>query len=115
VDCGYSQIPGIDFNESYASVISNVHFMIKLIAKLIWVIQAIIIDFETAFIYGKLEGEIYMKIHEGLNTDERNCLMLKKTIHGIVQSAREFQKKLIQLLKGAGFIENNSDSCLLSK
>jgi hypothetical protein len=32
---GYSQIPGIDFNESFALVINNVSFQIKLIAKLI--------------------------------------------------------------------------------
>jgi Reverse transcriptase (RNA-dependent DNA polymerase) len=42
-------------------------------------------------------------------------LLLKKTIYGLVQSAREFYWKLIQVLKGLGFIENKSDPCLLSK
>ena len=36
VACGYSQIPGIDFNESYAPVINDVSFRIMLIAKLVW-------------------------------------------------------------------------------
>jgi hypothetical protein len=32
----YSQIPGIDFNESFAPVINDVSFRIMLIEKLIW-------------------------------------------------------------------------------
>ena len=36
VACGYSQIPGIDFNESFAPVINDVSFRILLIAKLMW-------------------------------------------------------------------------------
>jgi hypothetical protein len=32
--CGYSQIPGIDFNERFTSVINDVSFRIMLIAKL---------------------------------------------------------------------------------
>jgi Reverse transcriptase (RNA-dependent DNA polymerase) len=36
VACIYSQIPGIDFNESFAPVVNNVSFQIMLIAKLTW-------------------------------------------------------------------------------
>jgi Reverse transcriptase (RNA-dependent DNA polymerase) len=50
VACGYSQIPGTDFNETFAPVISNVSFRIMLIAKLIWGLQASIVDLETAFL-----------------------------------------------------------------
>jgi NurA-like 5'-3' nuclease len=42
-------------------------------------------------------------------------LLLKKTIYELVQSAREFYRKLIQVLKGLGFIANKSDPCLLSR
>ena len=115
VACGYSQIPGIDFNESYAPVINNVSFRIMLIAKLVWGLQASIVDVETAFLHGNLQEEIYMNIPEGMTTNDNKCLMLKKTIYGLVQSAREFYKKLIQVLKGVGFNENKSDPCLLSK
>jgi hypothetical protein len=43
VTCGYSQIPGIDFNESFASVINDVSFQIMLIAKVIWNLEASIV------------------------------------------------------------------------
>jgi Reverse transcriptase (RNA-dependent DNA polymerase) len=34
--CGYSQIPGIDFNESVAPAINDVSFVIIFIVKIMW-------------------------------------------------------------------------------
>ena len=115
VACGYSQVPGVDFNESFAPVINDVSFRIMLIVKLIWKFQASIIDVETAFLHGNLQEEIYMNIPEGMESNNNQCLLLNKTIYGLVQSAREFYKRLIEVLKSVGFIENKSDPCLLSK
>jgi hypothetical protein len=70
---------------------------------------------ETAFLHGELREEIYMNVSEGLDTDSNNVLKLSKTIYGLVQSAREFYKKLISVLKSIGFKENKSDPCLFSK
>ena len=86
-----------------------------LISKLIWNLNACIIDVETAFLHGDLQEEIYMNIPEGMNSNPDDCLLLTKTIYGLVQSAREFYKKLISVLKSLGFKENKSDPCLLSK
>jgi hypothetical protein len=86
-----------------------------LIAKLIWDLQASLVDVETAFLNGNLQEEIYMNISEGLQQDSNSCLFLKTTIYGLVQSAREFYNKLLTTLKSMGFIENKSDPCLLSK
>jgi hypothetical protein len=47
--CGYSQIQGINFNESFTPVINDDSFRIMLIAKLIWNLEASIVDIETAF------------------------------------------------------------------
>jgi Reverse transcriptase (RNA-dependent DNA polymerase) len=55
VACGYSQIPEIDFNESFAPVINNISFQIMLIAKLVWNLKACNIDVETAFLHGELK------------------------------------------------------------
>jgi hypothetical protein len=43
VACGYSQIPGVDFNESFAPVVNDVSFIIILSAKLLWDLQASIV------------------------------------------------------------------------
>jgi Reverse transcriptase (RNA-dependent DNA polymerase) len=81
-----------------------------LISKLIWNLNACIIKVETAFLHGDLQEEIYMNIP--MNSNPNDCLFLTKTIYGLVQSAREFYKKLITVLKSLGFKENKSDPCL---
>jgi Reverse transcriptase (RNA-dependent DNA polymerase) len=115
VACGYCQIPGIDVNESFAPVINDVRFRIILIAKIMWGLQASIIDVETAFLHGKLSEEIYMNAPDDMNVKDNKCLRFKKTVYGLVQNAREFYTRLICELKDLGFTENKSDQCLLSK
>jgi Reverse transcriptase (RNA-dependent DNA polymerase) len=78
VACGYSQIPGIDFDERFVPVINNVHFRIIVIAKIMWGLQASIIDVETAFLHGKLSEEIYMNAPDGMHIKDNKCLQLRK-------------------------------------
>jgi hypothetical protein len=41
--------------------------------------------------------------------------VLKKTIYGLIQSTREFNKKLVLALKGCGFQEKSVNPCLWKK
>jgi hypothetical protein len=92
VACRNIQIPGIDFNESFAPVINDVSFRIMLIAKLIWNFEASNIDVETAFLHGELQEEIHMNIPEGMSYDSKHCLLLTNTIYGLIQSTSKFYK-----------------------
>jgi Reverse transcriptase (RNA-dependent DNA polymerase) len=56
-----------------------------------------------------------MNIHDDLDSNGNECLKLKKTIYGLIQNAREFNRKRIEVLMSVGFVENKSDMCLLSK
>jgi Reverse transcriptase (RNA-dependent DNA polymerase) len=73
-------------------VINDASFWVMLIVKLIWGLQVTIIDVETAFLHGNLQEEIDMNIPEGIKNKETDWLRLKRTIYGLVQSAREFIK-----------------------
>jgi hypothetical protein len=86
IACGYSQIPGVNVNESFVPVVNDVSFRIILTAKLLWDLQASIVDVETTFLHGDLQEEIYMNVSKGMSQDDNNCLLLKKTIYGLVQS-----------------------------
>jgi hypothetical protein len=66
-------------------------------------------------LHGNLKETIYMEIPKGMEANENECLILKKTIYGLVQSAREFYKKLVLALKGCGFQGNSVDPCLWTK
>jgi hypothetical protein len=78
--------------------VNDVSFRIILSDKLLWDLQAIIVDVGKAFLHGDLQEEIYMNVPKGMNQDDNTCLLLKKTIYGLVQSAREFYNKLLSTL-----------------
>jgi hypothetical protein len=44
VACGYSQVPGLEFNDSFAPVMNDVIFLILLIAMLVWNLEGNIVD-----------------------------------------------------------------------
>jgi len=68
---------------------------------------------ETAFLHGKLEQQIYMECPHGLESQPDEVLLLQQTIYGLVQSAREYFKKFIHVLKNIGFIGGTIDPCLM--
>ena len=121
VALGYSQIPGLDFTENYAPVIQDVTFRLVCVIMLAHGWLAEIVDIETAFLYGDLEEQIFMKIPEGYETvvaDDKidrnqDCFLLIKTIYGVVQAARQFYKKLSWTLTNKlGMKKCLADQCL---
>jgi Reverse transcriptase (RNA-dependent DNA polymerase) len=108
----YCQIPGLDFQESYAPVINDVTFRILLVTLLTWNLSGKVIDIKTAFLHGNLKERLFMEISKGMDSNKDECLILKRTIYGLVQSAREFYDKLVLCLKGCGFMGNPVDPCL---
>jgi Reverse transcriptase (RNA-dependent DNA polymerase) len=82
--------------------------------------SAQVYDVETAFLYGKLEEPVYMRIPQGLdkfvgNFDPKvDCLLLKKAMYGLVQAARQWWRKFISILvKEFKFNRSQADACVL--
>jgi Reverse transcriptase (RNA-dependent DNA polymerase) len=65
----------------FALFISDVSFCIIFIAKIMWRLQASIIDVETTFVHGKLCEEIYMNAPNGIDIKSNKCLRLTKTVY----------------------------------
>ena len=75
-----------------------------------------IIDEETIFLYGDLEEEIYMECPQSMsNIKNDDCIISNKCIYGLVQAARQYYKKVIQILKNLGFVRGNIYPCLYVK
>ena len=93
---------GVDYQDNFAPVVNDVAFRIAIIMMLVNGWDADIVDIETAFLYGDLEEEIYMKVPEGyadhLKTefDDDTCLLLVQTMYGLVQAARQYYKNLLR-------------------
>ena len=115
VACGYSQIPGVDFQEHFAPVVNDTSYRIMIATMMLMGLKAKIVDIETAFLHGNLEEEIYMDAPEGIGATEDEVVKLEQTIYGLVQSARQFWKKLRDVLKSIGFEGGDIDPCLLFK
>ena len=58
---GFSQVPGVDFGQTYAPTarLSSLRFILALAASQDWEIHQI--DFKNAYLNGELDEEIYMK------------------------------------------------------
>ena len=107
---GYSQIPGQDFTETFASVakFNTIRLLIALAAEFKWNMTQM--DVKTAFLNGDLDEEIYMRPPEGYPSD--SLLKLRKGLYGLKQAPRQWNKKLVTFLKKLGFNQCSSDECL---
>jgi hypothetical protein len=121
-----SQIPGKDFQENHATVVSDTTLHLIMVIKTMLILEAGQFDIETAFLYGKLEEDLWMVIPEGYeryvkekhNKDidtKTHCLKLTKAIDGLVQSAQQWWKKFREVLETLNYIPRRADPCLLIK
>jgi hypothetical protein len=115
VACGYSQIPGVDYNQVFAPVAHDVSFRLLIILMIIFGYCAMIFDVETAFLMGNLKELIYMDCPKGMDHEPDECLLLEKTIYGLVQSARYYGQKFANFMKSIGFKQCGSDPCLMMR
>ncbi|RXW13284.1 hypothetical protein EST38_g12566 [Candolleomyces aberdarensis] len=86
---GFSQIEGIDFEALFSPVVryESVQFVFALAAIFGWYMT--VVDVKTAFLYGKLDEEIYMEQPEGFHQKgkERKVYRLRRAIYGLKQAA----------------------------
>ena len=54
---GYSRIPGVDYTNNFAQVAHDVSFRIALARMMMEKPDSLVMDVETAFIYGDIEEE----------------------------------------------------------
>jgi len=87
----------------FTHVINDISFRIAMVMKLQMDLDAVIFDVETAFLHGDLKEKIYMDCPDGMVTFGNECLLLKQTIYGLVQSAARCNHKFSAVLIGLGF------------
>ena len=119
---GYSQIPGIDYTDNFAPVAHDVSFRIALGRMMVEKLDSLVMDGETAFLYGDIEEEIFMKSPVGMEeidpgSSPEDCYQLKKGIYGLCQATRQFWQKFVETIKKEpfGFTVSPADPCMLFK
>ena len=108
---GFSQIEGLDYEETYAPVVSypSVRFVLSLAAKRGWLIQQV--DVRNAYLNGDLDCTLYMEQPKGFVSKQASqhvCLLLKG-IYGLKQAGKIWNEKLNHRLLELGFSRLQSD------
>ena len=87
---GYSQQPGVDFNETFAPVahMETIRTVLAVAAQM--ELQVFQLDVKAAFLCGELEEEVYVKqppsyVHKG---KEDKVYHLKKALYELKQALR---------------------------
>lgn len=114
---GYSQQYGIDFDEVFAPVTNQTTFRALLAIASREGIALKHLDVKTAYLHGELEEEVYMRQPPGFEEPGREHLVcrLRKSIYGLKQSARCWNRKLHEALTRMKFQQSQSDPCLYTK
>lgn len=112
---GYTQQFGIDYNHTYAPVLSytSLRILLALGATMNLLIEQM--DVKTAFLHGNLEEEIYMEIPKGVSHEDDQVWRLKKSIYGLKQSPRQWNARLHEVLTSSGLARCTADPCVYTK
>ena len=104
---GYSQVEGIDYQETFAPTGNITHNTTARSSR--W----------TAYLHAPVDQGIFMDQSEGFATmsenEERIVYKLRKSLYGLKQSGRNWNKVLHDHLVRAGFDRNPVDHCIYSK
>ena len=107
---GFTQVYGIEEIPSPVARFETVHILLALAVLEDWDIESL--NVETAYLYGKLDEEIYMDQPEGYikKDQERKVCRLLKSLYRFKQSALQWNKELHKSLLDLGFIRTRSDA-----
>ena len=109
---GFSQVEGVDFNKLFSPVVhfESVRLVFALTALKGWYMTGV--DVCTAYLYGKLDEEIYMGQSEGFiaRGQESKVIKLQRALYSLKQAGLAWWKELTQSMKTLGFSHLNSDA-----
>jgi len=110
---GFSQRPGLDYGETFASTIKWPTLRAILAIGAFEDLEIESVDISSAFLNGDIDAEMYMKQPEGFPQGDKDLVLrLKKSIYGIKQAPRIWHDKLNSVLEEIGFKKVLSDNSL---
>ena len=112
---GFLQQEGIDYNEVFAPVIdsTSITLLLSIANQYDWELEQM--DVITAFLHGRLEEEVYMKIPPRMYIDggaEGKVLRLKGALYGLKQSSHVWQEMFKKFTISEGFTQCVMDTCI---
>ncbi|KAL0314103.1 UNVERIFIED_CONTAM: Retrovirus-related Pol polyprotein from transposon RE2 [Sesamum angustifolium] len=114
---GYSQLPGIDYTETFAPVarLDTIRALIAIAANKKWKIYQM--DVKSAFLNGYIDEEIYVEQPQRFiaKGSEKKVLRLKKALYGLKQAPRAWYSRIDKYFMDRGFRRSLSEPTLYIK
>lgn len=112
---GFNQQHGIDYEETFSPVVRydsiRTLFAIAAAKKL----KMRQFDVKTAFLYGDLQENVYMKQPIGFSDGTNKVCKLRKSLYGLKQSSRCWNQKFKNFIEEFGFKSSKADPCVFAK
>ncbi|CAI7798834.1 unnamed protein product [Closterium sp. NIES-53] len=109
---GYTKKEGLHYNETFAPVAKSATLRTLLALPGALDLEVEQLDVKTAFLYGHLKEEVYMKQPPGFDDDSDRVYKLKRTIYGLKQSTRAWYTRIDEHLLSLGFVRSECDHAL---
>ncbi|GJT05439.1 retrotransposon protein, putative, ty1-copia subclass [Tanacetum coccineum] len=114
---GNTQLYGVDYEEMFSPVndIKAIRILISIAAYYDYEIWQM--DVKIAFLNGYLDEDIYMVQPEGFvdPNHPRKVCKLKRSIYGLKQASRSWNKRFDEEIKRFGFTQNLDEPCVYQK
>ncbi|GJR62032.1 retrotransposon protein, putative, ty1-copia subclass [Tanacetum coccineum] len=114
---GYTQLYGVDYEETLSPVadIRAIRILISITTYYDYEIWQM--DVKTAFLNGYLDEDIYMVQPEGFvdPNHPRKVCKLQRSIYGLKQASRSWNKRFDEEIKRFGFTQNLDEPCVYQK
>lgn len=109
---GYSQIPNIDYKETYAPVASSTTIRIVFALAAQSGMKLLQFDVKTAFLYGDLNETLHMEFPDGYSNPGNKVCRLTKSLYGLKQAPRQWNIKFNDFLTKFNLKRSEIDRCL---
>uniref|UniRef100_A0A5S6Q7L0 Integrase catalytic domain-containing protein n=1 Tax=Trichuris muris TaxID=70415 RepID=A0A5S6Q7L0_TRIMR len=112
---GFAQKYGTDYDETFSSVarFDTVRTILTIAANEGLLLKQF--NVKTAFLYGSLEEEIYMKQPEGFDDGSGRVCKLQRSLYGLKQAPRCWNNRFKEFIRMQGLEQSNADPCLFAR
>ncbi|KFD66793.1 LOW QUALITY PROTEIN: hypothetical protein M514_20937, partial [Trichuris suis] len=109
---GFAQKYGIDYDETFSPVarFDTVRTILAVSADEDLVLRQF--DVKTAFLYGSLEEEVYMKQPEGFDDGSGRVCKLQRSLYGLKQAPRCWNTRFKEFIRKQKLEQCHADPCL---
>ena len=120
---GFSQREGVDYNETFAPVLSYTSLRLIFAVVATYDLEFVHLDVETAFLNAKVKEEIYITLPPGLHaaglisglSSSTPVLRLRKSLYGIKQAPRDWHEEIDGTITSIGYKRCQSEQCIYIK